>query len=676
MEGYQGLGCNRMSCPDDCSDHGECVSMRQNGQRLDKGLQQSPYWSYAKAWDADMIHGCSCDKGYTGFNCAEAVCPKGDDPLTINQDDELQLLRCDLDPATTTGNKFTLSFRGATTRPFSASASAAEVRKLLQDLPTVGGVSVIYGRGTTFCNADFGASSSSSPFVPASGNPIKIEFLTEHGELPSIIVLNERGGALSGVYDNNVAVAVHGDLLTYSSDSGALTVASKTGTKESLPCSGRGTCDSTTGDCTCFPGFVSSDGKGNAGTMGDCGYPQLPVTSCPGFPNECSGHGSCSGAPNYKCTCDNGWGGGDCAQRMCPEGPAWFDYPSGPNAAHAPAECSNKGECNRKTGRCECQRMFEGAACERMTCPGSDSPYGACNGHGRCMSMSDLATYARTNGDVTPFVYGADPNNLATWDGPQVFGCFCDKGWTGYDCSQRKCPVGEDITLLEAHPTLQDETQALHCQLLSSSRNPTFRLSFRGDATGPIPYNADPETVKAALEELESIEAIDVTYDVRAGTGAAVTEACTAAPGTRINFKFRTQHGDVPPIQVLLDENSMTAAGGYASGDGWTDTDLSMSGGDAMKAYRCSGFDPVTDFRCFYTYIKTPPAGYPGSGVRTLEVIKGNTVEDECSGRGICDRGTGTCQCFAGFGSSDGMRGPGKREDCGWREPYNLPNQK
>ncbi len=34
-------------------------------------------------------------------------------------------------------------------------------------------------------------------------------------------------------------------------------------------------------------------------------------------------------------------------------------------AAHANAECSNMGKCNRATGECQCFKPFTGAACEK-----------------------------------------------------------------------------------------------------------------------------------------------------------------------------------------------------------------------------------------------------------------------------------------------------------------------
>jgi hypothetical protein len=119
---------------------------------------------------------------------------------------------------------------------------------------------------------------------------------------------------------------------------------------------------------------------------------------------DCNGHGTCDTA-NSKCKCYNGWGSAsdvalykapDCPRQpalahllprcrmfkqstdlrhslpivlhaagTCPADNAWVDVPTGPNTAHAVAECSNAGLCDRATGRCRCFAGFEGEACQR-----------------------------------------------------------------------------------------------------------------------------------------------------------------------------------------------------------------------------------------------------------------------------------------------------------------------
>lgn len=94
------------------------------------------------------------------------------------------------------------------------------------------------------------------------------------------------------------------------------------------------------------------------------------------------------------CVCDVGYGAAsditsyrapDCSALTCPSGVAWSDIATAPNRAHAVAECSNRGKCNRQTGECNCFAGFTGPSCHRIKCPNG------CSGHGRCYSMKQLA---------------------------------------------------------------------------------------------------------------------------------------------------------------------------------------------------------------------------------------------------------------------------------------------
>jgi len=38
----------------------------------------------------------------------------------------------------------------------------------------------------------------------------------------------------------------------------------------------------------------------------------------------------------------------------------------------------------------------------------------------------------------------------------------------------------------------------------------------------------------------------------------------------------------------------------------------------------------------------------------------------ECSGRGLCDKGSGVCECALDFDTSNGYNQPGTRGDCGY----------
>ena len=63
--------------------------------------------------------------------------------------------------------------------------------------------------------------------------------------------------------------------------------------------------------------------------------------------------------------------------------------------------------------------------------------------------------------------------------------------------------------------------------------------------------------------------------------------------------------------------------------------------------------------------------GSLGGGAFALwEDKKSNQENLECSGRGLCDRGTGNCRCHIGFSSSNGLGNGGPRGDCGYYTAY------
>lgn len=89
--------------------------------------------------------------------------------------------------------------------------------------------------------------------------------------------------------------------------------------------------------------------------------------------SDCNGHGTCD-TNSKTCTCVDGFGSANdvclykspaCATRCCPSSKSWADVPTAANTAHAQAECSDGGLCNRGTGLCVCFTNYEGPACER-----------------------------------------------------------------------------------------------------------------------------------------------------------------------------------------------------------------------------------------------------------------------------------------------------------------------
>eukprot|EP00603_Paraphysomonas_imperforata_P008316 CAMPEP_0114435894 /NCGR_PEP_ID=MMETSP0103-20121206/13114_1 /TAXON_ID=37642 ORGANISM="Paraphysomonas imperforata, Strain PA2" /NCGR_SAMPLE_ID=MMETSP0103 /ASSEMBLY_ACC=CAM_ASM_000201 /LENGTH=1204 /DNA_ID=CAMNT_0001606031 /DNA_START=167 /DNA_END=3781 /DNA_ORIENTATION=+ len=89
--GYGGLSCQRLSCPNDCSNRGRCMSIRDASVYY--GRDYDSVTTYAgdgkgfdyDAWDSRSLQICKCDYGFMGPDCSLVMCPKGDDPYTTGQ---------------------------------------------------------------------------------------------------------------------------------------------------------------------------------------------------------------------------------------------------------------------------------------------------------------------------------------------------------------------------------------------------------------------------------------------------------------------------------------------------------------------------------------------------------------------------------------------------------------
>lgn len=135
------------------------------------------------------------------------------------------------------------------------------------------------------------------------------------------------------------------------------------GAHPEIECSGKGTCDRTTGVCKCELGY-----QGSACQRKTC-------------PNNCNGRGRClplndvvSSVNNgdiygneiiYGCKCDGGYRGSDCSLIECPSA---NDPLSATNidANSEYRDCSGRGKCDYTTGVCTCFGGYSGDACDQV----------------------------------------------------------------------------------------------------------------------------------------------------------------------------------------------------------------------------------------------------------------------------------------------------------------------
>lgn len=89
FDGFTGLACDRLVCRHDCTNNGICRSIADisstHGVDTTPGVAGDGVGPSYANWDADVSYGCECDFGWRGGDCADPVCPFGDDPRTIHQ---------------------------------------------------------------------------------------------------------------------------------------------------------------------------------------------------------------------------------------------------------------------------------------------------------------------------------------------------------------------------------------------------------------------------------------------------------------------------------------------------------------------------------------------------------------------------------------------------------------
>lgn len=223
----------------------QAINRKTNGENDATTYGSDPLKT--STWDAHRIQGCVCDVQYysfpngvagevsdfEGYDCSKRTCPTGPNPTKCaTRVNRQQTVTCTATNAAVAN--FDLSFREAQTGAIAGNSDAAAVKAKIDALRTIGSVKVTFKDSKqTACGAS---------------QVITVEFETELGEIPKFKEVSKSGVT-------------------------ALTIAEVACPlcKTNEVCSGAGICDSSTGLCKCFPGYISSDSNGKPGTRGDCG---------------------------------------------------------------------------------------------------------------------------------------------------------------------------------------------------------------------------------------------------------------------------------------------------------------------------------------------------------------------------------------------------------------------
>ena len=163
------------------------------------------------------------------------------------------------------------------------------------------------------------------------------------------------------------------------------------------------------------------------------------------------------------------------------------------------------------------------------------------------------------------------------------------------------------------------------------------------------PFGDDPVTLHQA-DEQQTISCVDSDSfgTVVLSLGRFTSTVTLAASATSSDIKAAIEAIPFAGITQVVASGSGTLCG--ATGTTFTVTFLSLHGDLPMLTAQTNAVDSI----------------------EIQETVKGSKENIECSGRGLCDQLTGTCSCFSGFASSDGMGGLGTLGDCGYMNPVTI----
>eukprot|EP00606_Chrysophyceae_sp_TOSAG23-5_P001098 GSChrysophyteH2.ASY1.ANO1.1092.1 assembled CDS len=248
FDGFTGGACQRMTCTDSCSGHGQCMTTNQAYRQ--HNLERDGTVVYT-GWDAEKTQTCVCDMGYTGGKCELRLCPKGHDPIVPTDSYHQITLRIFTESGVLSG-RIKLSFMDKSIY-FPADVELmtdAVCAWNMMQLPNIK-TATCSNNGTDHTG---GGTAYTINITEWPTHPYENNIYTHRGR-PDIKQFHcDTSQATSDSTDPILC-----SVIDINQDTHALGDGSEVSIPLYEPCSNRGICDMSTGSCSCYDSFYGSN---------------------------------------------------------------------------------------------------------------------------------------------------------------------------------------------------------------------------------------------------------------------------------------------------------------------------------------------------------------------------------------------------------------------------------
>ena len=139
-----------------------------------------------------------------------------------------------------------------------------------------------------------------------------------------------------------------------------------------------------------------------------------------------------------------------------------------------------------------------------------------------------------------------------SWDADSTVGCFCDPGYSGYDCSKKLCDFGVDPRDSSPYNGYEkvylvcvcDDTCAGKFKLRFKGRNALSYLTVDSVASDVISHITSTGAYYTQTTAYGSISPISVTV----GSGGSSTTLCAESTTRTTEIQFIRNTGDMPAL--------------------------------------------------------------------------------------------------------------------------------